>query len=77
MSAGRRPPTDYRRRRKRSERQLLFLVMGSLVCIGGALIAAFYGVGGLLAGLPWLVAGAGTILVLYLLLVAAEWWTNR
>jgi len=77
MRPGEHPPTNYRRQRRRSERQLLIAVCGTLVIIGGVLIGVFYGPSGLLAGLPCLLGGAGIILALHLFLVVVEWWVNR
>ena len=77
MNANQRPPTDVRRQRKQTERRLLILVVVVLVFVGGGLIALIYGPGALLAALPCLLGGAGTILALYLLFVLAERWLNR
>ena len=71
------PPTDARRARKRQERQLLALVMAVLVVVGGGLIALIYGPGALITALPCLLAGAGVILILYLLFLLAERLINR
>jgi hypothetical protein len=70
-------PTDTRRARKRQERQLLALVAAVLVVIGGGLIALIYGPSALITALPCLLAGAGAILILYLLFLLAERWVNR
>ena len=72
-----RAATDTRRARKRQERQLLALVAGVLVVVGGALIALVYGPGALITALPCLLAGAGALLLLYLLFLLAERWVNR
>jgi len=71
------PPTDARRVRRRQERQLLALVIGVLVLVGGALIALIYGPGALLTAIPCLSAGAGAILILYLLFLLTERWVSR
>ena len=71
------PPTDARRARKRQERQLLALVMAVLVVVGGGLIALIYGPDALITALPCLLAGAGAILIIYLLFLLAERWVNR
>jgi len=52
-------------------------VIGVLVIVGGALIALIYGPGALLTAIPCLSAGAGAILVLYLLFLLAERWVSR
>ena len=70
-------PTDTRRARRRQERQLLGLVTGVLVVVGGALIALVYGPRALFTAIPCLLAGAGAIFLLYLLFLLAERWVNR
>lgn len=70
-------PTDTRRARRRQERQLLAVVIAVLVVVGGGLIALVYGPSALITALPCLAAGAGAILILYLLFVLAERWVNR
>ena len=72
-----RPPTDIRGARKRQERQLVTLVIAVLIIVGGGLIALIYGPSALIGALPCLLAGAGTILILYLLFLLAERWINR
>ena len=61
---------------KRHERQILVLVLLTLVVVGGALVGVFFGPEALLGALPCLLSGAGAILVLYLLLVLAERWSS-
>jgi hypothetical protein len=67
-----RAPTDLRRARKRQERQLLALAVGVLVVVGGGLIALVYGPAALITALPCLLAGAGAIVILYLLFLLVE-----
>ena len=74
MGAPQRPPTDRRRMRRRHERQILVLVLLTLVVVGGGLVGLIFGPETLLGALPCLLAGAGAILLLYLLLVLAERW---
>jgi len=69
--------TDARRARKRHERQLIALVIGVLVIVGGALIALVYGPAALITALPFLLVGGGAILALYLLFLLAERWVER
>ncbi|MBC7250005.1 MAG: hypothetical protein H5T62_06940 [Anaerolineae bacterium] len=77
MNSDERPPTDYRRLRKQTERRLLFAALFLLVVVGGGLIGLIFGPGEMLAALPCLLSGAGLILVLFLLLVIIERWAER
>ena len=77
MSPSSRPPTDHRRTRKRHERQVLVLVLLTLVVVGGGLIGLIFGLESMIGALPCLFAGAGAILVLYVLFFLAERWANR
>lgn len=74
MSRDERKPTNRRAWRESSERRLLFLVAFALIVIGGGLIGLIYGRGALLTALPCLIAGAGGVVLPYLLLVAIERW---
>ena len=71
------PPTNTRRERRQADRKYLYLVIFTLVIVGGGLIALIYGPGALLTALPCLLAGAALILVPWLLLTAAEKWRDR
>jgi len=71
------PPTNMRRFRRESDRKFLYLVIFSLVVVGGGLIALIYGPGALLTALPCLLGGAGLILVPWLLLSMLERWRNK
>ena len=66
-----------RRFRRESDRKFLYLVIFTLVVVGGTLIALIYGPGTLLTALPCLLAGAALILVPWLILTAAEKWRDR
>ncbi|RLC73016.1 MAG: hypothetical protein DRI52_02580 [Chloroflexi bacterium] len=77
MNSDERPPTDYRRLRKQTERRLLIASILLLVIVGGGLIGLIFGPVEMLAALPCLLSGAGAILGLYLLLVVIERWINR
>lgn len=66
-----------RRYRRESDRKFLYLVIFTLVIVGGGLIALIYGPGAILTALPCLLAGAALILVPWLLLTAAEKWRDR
>lgn len=77
MDSNKHPPTDTRRLRKQNERWLLIATIFLLVVVGDGLIGLFIGPVEMLMALPCLLSGAGAILGLYLLLVAAERWINR
>jgi hypothetical protein len=70
------PPTDYRRIRRRTDRQMLWLVLGGLLIIGGGLIFLIYGKWALVTGLLCLIPGAGLILFLWGLLSLIERWVG-
>jgi hypothetical protein len=72
-----RPPSDYRRLRRHSERRNLLVGVAVLVLGGAALIGLFFGPGRGLAALPWLLLGAGGIVALYALVAALESWANH
>ena len=65
---GTRPPTDYRRTRRKQERNLLYLVIFVLVVVGTGLIGLIWGVNSALLGGLCLVGGAALIGGLWLLL---------
>ncbi len=67
---------NMRRFRQENDRKFLKLVIFTLVVVGGGLIALIYGPGALLTAVPCLLAGAGAILLPWLLLVAIEKWLN-
>ena len=69
-------PTDYRRIRRRTDRQMLWLVLGGLLMIGGGLIYLIYGKWALVTGLLCLIPGAGLILFLWGLLSLIERWVG-
>ena len=77
MSDDKLPPTNMRRYRRESDRKFLYLVIFTLVVVGGGLIALIYGPGSLLTSLPCLLGGAALILVPWLLLTGAEKWRDR
>ena len=70
-------PTNMRRYRRESDRKFLYLVIFTLVVVGGGLIALIYGPGAILTALPCLLAGAALIVVPWLILTAAEKWRDR
>jgi hypothetical protein len=70
------PPTDYRRIRRKTDRQMLLLVLGGLLLFGGGLIFLIYGKWALATGLLCLIPGAGLILFLWGLLTLIERWVG-
>jgi len=71
------PPTNMRRYRRESDRKFLYLVIFTLVVVGGGLIALIYGPGSLLTALPCLLIGVALILVPWLVLTIFEKWRDR
>jgi len=71
-----RPPTNLRKHRRQTERNLAIGALVLLFLVGGGLIWYFYGVGAALAG--WVCMGSGVALFggLYLVLKLMEWWSN-
>lgn len=58
------PPTDMRRHRAQAERNYLLAFFGLLFVVGGALILAFYGFGGMAAAFLCMGGGVFTVGVL-------------
>jgi hypothetical protein len=73
---GSRPPTDYRRYRRQTERRLFMAVLAVLLLVGSGLIFLLYGGAGAIAGFICLLAGAGTLCLLWLLLTLIEHWVR-
>jgi hypothetical protein len=72
-----RSTTNSRRYRRDSEKKFLFLVLFTLVFVGGGLIALIFGLEALLTALPCLLGGAALMIGLWLLLSLGEWWLRR
>lgn len=77
MSQAPQQPTDTRRERRESERRLFILVIVFLLVVGSVLIGVVYGGWAAATGLVCLLAGAGILLFLWLLLTWLERWANR
>lgn len=75
--ASERPPTDLRRLRRETSRRLLWLVVFVLVAVGGGLIALVYGAPAAALGALCLLAGAGVMLALWLMLSLMGKWAGE
>jgi len=69
-------PTNTRKIKRSTDKQLLLLVLGTLLLVGGGLIFLFYGKWALATGLVCLIPGAGLILLLWGLLTLIERWVE-
>jgi len=69
-------PTNTRKIKRKTDKQLLLLVLGTLLLVGGGLIYLFYGKWALATGLVCLIPGAGLILLLWGLLSLIERWVG-
>ena len=65
------------RRRSDRDRRYLVLSIGTLVIVGGGLIALIYGLAALLTSLPFLLFGSVLILLLWWLMPAIAGWRER
>ena len=72
-----RSPTDYRRERRKTDRNLALAVVIFLVGVGGTLIALIYGGGAAVLGLTCLSAGAGMFGLVWLILTLIERWAKE
>lgn len=65
-------PTDLRAQRKREQRRLFWIVATFLVVVGSIAIALVYGLPAVVLGLVCLLAGAGVLGLLWLILLLIE-----
>jgi uncharacterized membrane protein len=65
-------PRDLRADRRREQRRLLWVVVAFLVVVGTAVIAVVYGLPAAGTGLICLLTGAGTVVLLWLVLQVIE-----
>ena len=70
------PPTNTRRERREADRKYLYLVIFTLVVVGGFLIAVIYGPESLLTALPCLLGGAALILLPWGVLTLIQKWRD-
>lgn len=72
------PPTkNGRERRQEDDKKFLYMVIFTLVILGGGLIGLIYGWLAILSALPFLLGGALLILLPWLLLTAYGKWRER
>ena len=64
-------------RRQADDRAYLWMVLFTLVVVGGLVIALVYGPAALLTAVPVLLGGAALIVVPYLVLKGIEWVLHR
>ena len=69
-------PTDLRARRRREQRRLFWVVVVFLVVAGSITIALVYGPSAAVLGLGCLLAGAGILGLLWLILLLIERWVR-
>ena len=72
MRGGTDRPTDLRAQRRREQRRLFWIVAVFLVVVGGIIIALVYGPPAAGLGLVCLLAGAGVLGLLWLVLLVIE-----
>jgi len=70
-------PTNYRANRKRNERIMLWMVVGTLVGLGTLLIGAIWGAPAAVTGGICLGSGGGLILLLWGILTLLEKWVGE
>jgi hypothetical protein len=72
-----RPPTDYRKTRRKHDRALLILVIVALVFFGDSLIGLIWGWPAAITGGLCLSGGAALIIGLWFLLGLLERWVGE
>lgn len=71
-----RPPTDYRRYRRETDRKLIIAVVLFLLVVGSGLIAIIYRPGAGITAFICLLGGVGIISLLWILLTLIERWVG-
>jgi hypothetical protein len=71
-----RPPTDYRRYRRQTDRKLLVAVILFLLFVGSGLIAIIYNPGAGILSFGCLLFGVGIIGLLWIVLSFIERWVS-
>ena len=72
-----RPPENTRQDKRENDHKILYLVLFTLVVIGGLLIALVFGQKSLLTALPCLLGGAILILLPWFTLALIQKWRDR
>ncbi|MEJ2558426.1 MAG: hypothetical protein P8186_19855 [Anaerolineae bacterium] len=75
-SSNSRPPTDYRRHYRQTERRLAIAVVLFLLVVGTGLIAIIFGPAAGVTGFGCLLVGVGAIGLLWILLMLIERWVG-
>ena len=76
LSPDSRPPTDYRRYRRETERKLAIAVVLFLLLVGSGLITLIYQPVAGIIGFGCLLIGVGVIGLLWVLLTFIERWVS-
>jgi hypothetical protein len=71
-----RPPTDYRRYRRETDRRLAVAVVLFLLLVGSGLIAIIYRPSAGILAFMCLLGGVGIITLLWILLTLIEGWVG-
>lgn len=71
------PYTNTRQIRRENDRKILYLVLLTLIFVGGGVIALVYGGWALATAVPLLLVGAFLILVPYGLLAGLQKWRDK
>lgn len=69
--------TNLREHQKQDDKRMLYVVIFTLVVVGGGLIGLIFGWEALLTSIPCLLGGALLILIPWGLLTLAEKWRDR
>ncbi len=69
--------TNLRKHQKEDDKRMLYVVIFTLVVVGGGLIGLIFGWEALLTAIPCLLGGALLILIPWGLLTLAEKWRDR
>ncbi len=69
-------PSNTRKDRRREERRLFLVVIGFLIVVGGAIIGLAYGSRAIALGATCLLAGAGLLVLIWVLLRVVERWVE-